>query len=301
MRNAIVLSALFILGVAVGAPAASLFAPAPVAPAARSFHVGALELTALHDGQIIVPNNGKVFGLGVSTGAVANVLRAAGAPADHITLSVNSLLVRTGGRLILIDTGLGPRAHSQLLASLKLAGVAPGDITDVLITHPHPDHIGGLLNAEGRFAFPNATVRMASAAWDWMRQKAPPAMVPPALVKAVASHVLTFEPGARVVPGIVSVSLPGHAPGHVGFEITSGHSRLFDIGDLVHSIIISLTRPQWKNGFDNNPVLARRTRLKTLMALAKSHEWVFAHHLPFPAVGHIVSAKRGYAWDPGLP
>ena len=295
MRIATLLAALLLgLGVVSGACADPKFIS--VAPAAQSFHVGALHLTALHDAQILVPNDGKTFGLGVSTRAVGNVLRAAGALADQVTLSVNALLVRTGRRLVLIDTGLGPRYHGALLGSLKAAGFSPGEVTDVLITHPHPDHIGGLFDAQGRLAFPNAKIRMASAAWAWMEQNAAPA-----LVGTVAGHIQTFEPGASVAPGIRSVALPGHTPGHCGYEITSGHSRLMDIGDLAHSSIVSLARPQWAIEFDNDRTRARETRLKTVTALGKSGERVYAPHFPFPGVGHIVAAGRGFAWKSGLP
>ena len=265
-------------------------------PAARSFHVGSLSLTALHDAQIVIPNDGKTFGLGISTREVADVLRAAGAPPDRITLSVNDLLVRTGGRLFLIDTGLGARYQGALAASLKLAGVAAGDVTDVLITHPHPDHVGGLLDAQGRLAFPNATIRMAAPAWAWMQQK-----FPPATIAAITPRIQTFTPGASIAPGIRSVSFPGHTPGHVGYEIASGHSRLLDSGDIAHSAIVSLARPQWQVEFDNDRVVGRQTRLEELSSLAKSHERVFAPHFPFPGVGHIVVAGRGFAWQPGLP
>jgi glyoxylase-like metal-dependent hydrolase (beta-lactamase superfamily II) len=286
-------SVLFGLAAVTGARADVKFTPAT--PAAQSFHVGTLSLTALHDAQIIVANDGKTFGLGVSPRAVANVLRAAGAPSDKITLSANALLVRTGARVILIDTGLGPRSGA-LLRSLALTGLSPGEVTDVLITHPHSDHIGGLLDAQGGLAFPKATIRMASAAWDWMKQTAPPAMV-----NTVAPRIRTFQPGAAIAPGVRSVSLPGHTPGHVGYEIVSAHSRLIDTGDVAHSSIVSLARPQWAIEFDSDRSLGRETRVATLAALAKSREWVFAPHFPFPGVGHIVAAGKGYVWRPGLP
>jgi glyoxylase-like metal-dependent hydrolase (beta-lactamase superfamily II) len=294
MRTPILLAALLCLGAAAGARADVKFATAE--PAARSFHVGRFSVTALHDAQIVVANDGKTFGLGVSTSTVGKILSAAGVPADRITLSANALLVRTGSRVILIDTGLGPQYHGQLLASLKLAGASPGEVTDVLITHPHSDHVGGLLDARGRLAFPGATIRMASAAWGWMKQHAPSAMV-----SAVTPRVQTFEPGARITTGVRSLSLPGHTPGHVGYEITSGHARLMDIGDVAHSSIVSLERPQWAIEFDNDQALGRATRQKTLAALAKSGERVFAPHFPFPGVGHIVAAGQAFAWKPGLP
>ena len=295
MRIASLLAALLLgVGAIGGARADIKFVP--VAPAARSFQVGALTLTALRDSQIVVANDGKTFGLGVSTRKVGDVLSAAGAPADRITLSVNELLVRTGHRLILIDTGLGPQYHGALLASLKLGGVSPGDVTDVLITHPHPDHAGGLIDGQGRLAFPNATIRIAAAAWTSMQHN-----VPPAMVRAIAPRIQTFEPGASIAPGIRSVSLPGHTPGHVGYEIFSGHARLLDMGDLAHSSIVSLARPQWPIEIDNDRVLGRQTRFKELSTLATTHERVFAPHFPFPGVGHIVAAGRGFAWQPGLP
>jgi glyoxylase-like metal-dependent hydrolase (beta-lactamase superfamily II) len=266
-----------------------------VAPAAHSLRLGNLDLTVLHDSEIVIPNDGKTFGIGAKPGEVTAVLRDAAAPTTKITLSVNVLMVRTGGHVALLDTGIGAANHGALLASLKLTGVTPDGVTDVLITHSHGDHVGGLLDANGGLAFPKAKIHMAGAEWDWLKSQGPAN-----LVAAITAHVTTFAPGATVVPGIRSRALEGHTPGHVAYEISSGEARLLDIGDLAHSSIVSLAKPQWTMGFDNDQSVARATRVKTLAALASSHELIYTPHFPYPGLGHIVAAGAGFKWDPAL-
>ena len=279
-----------------GVRADDVFGPAAVAPQAHAFRIGRLRLTALRDASFTAPNDAGVFGVDAGAAAVSDLLRAASAPTDRVALSVNVLLVRSGKRWLLLDSGLGPKSHGGLVASLALAGVLPNQVTDVLITHTHADHIGGLLAADGRLAFPKAMIRMASAEWAWLQKRGPAD-----LVKVIAPVVRTFEPGARLAPGVTSVPLDGHTPGHMGYEMVSGQSRLLDIGDLAHSSIVSLARPQWTMGFDNDAVVAKATRQAELAQLAKQGEWVFSPHFPFPGVGHVVVAGDAYAWKPGQP
>jgi glyoxylase-like metal-dependent hydrolase (beta-lactamase superfamily II) len=287
-------TALLSLGMAAGSRADDI-SEVPVAPAAHPFRLGNLELAVLHDSELVVPNDGKTFGIDAKPGEVAAVLRAASAPTTKITLSVNVLMVRTDGHIALLDTGIGAADHGALLASLKLTGVSPQSVTDVLITHSHGDHIGGLLDAKGQLAFPKATVHMAGAEWDWLKTQGPAN-----LVAAITAHVATFAPGATVIPGIRSRALAGHTPGHVAYEIASGHAQLLDIGDLAHSWIVSLAKPQWTMGFDTDRTVARATRVKALAALASSHELIYTPHFPYPGLGHIVAAADGFKWDPAL-
>jgi glyoxylase-like metal-dependent hydrolase (beta-lactamase superfamily II) len=298
MRAAVVVGfvTFFCLGLSSGVRAADTFGPASVLPAEKSFRVGALKLTVLHDAQYVVANDGKTFGVEAGPAAVSDLLRAAGAPTDRITLSVNVLLVRTGRHVLLIDTGIGAKAHGALMTSLAEARVSPKAVTDVLITHSHGDHIGGLVDARGQLAFPKATIRMTSAEWAWMQK-----VGPQEIVQAVSKHVRAFEPGSQVAPGVMSVQLAGHTPGHVGYEIASGHSHLLDIGDLAHSSIVSLEKPQWTIEFDNDSTVAKTTRRATLARLAEDQELVYAPHFPFPGVGHIVADGDGFAWKPGIP
>ncbi len=275
------------LALAFALPAVAADAPQP---AARSFMIGKLELVALHDAQFTPPNDGKVFGADVSTDAVADVLKAAGAPTDVITLSVDALLVKDGKHIVLLDTGVG----GALQGSLALAKVDPATVTDILITHSHGDHVGGLVTKDGQLAFPNATIRMSADEWTFMQADGESA----AIVKVIAGHVKPFLPGAVVAPGITSVAIKGHTPGHVGYEISSGEARLLDIGDTAHSSIISLAKPQWLMGYDADKQEGRASRIAVLTRLSRSHEVIFAPHFPFPGVGKIEAQGDHFVWQP---
>lgn len=273
------------------------FGPMAVSAAARPFKLGSLQLSALRDAQFVVPNDGKTFGSVADVAAIGSLLKARQLPEDRLTLSVSGLLVRTGQRVVLIDSGLGPTVHGALIASLAEAGIAPDEVTDVLITHSHFDHVGGLAGANGKPAFPKAVIRMSAAEWAWMQSQPSAA----ALVKTIGGQVQTFAPGAAVVPGVTSVALDGHTPGHVGYEITSGNQSVLDIGDLAHSSIISLEKPGWSMQFDNDKATAVATRRAAFARLAKSHELIFAPHFPYPGVGRVVADGDAYRWVPGIP
>ena len=289
-RRAWIASGLALLMVPAAAPAA----PQPVAPAATRFTLGAFELVTLRDMLNVVPNDGSVFGKDQTPAAVAGVLEQAGAPTDAITLGVDALLVRMPGHVVLIDSGLGPKVGGVLIASLRLAGVAPEAVTDVLITHGHGDHVGGLLDAAGRPAFARATVRLSTAEWQSLRGQPKSA----ALVSAITPQVKTFTPGQPVLPGITPVAIHGHTPGHVGYEIISRGQRLLDIGDTAHSAVVSLARPDWAIGYDGDATTGEASRRALLTRLAASHQRVFAPHFPYPGVGRIVAAGSGFAWSP---
>jgi glyoxylase-like metal-dependent hydrolase (beta-lactamase superfamily II) len=183
-----------------------------------------------------------------------------------------------------------------LMQSLKKAGVSAGDITDVLITHVHGDHVGGLATADGTPAFPKAKVRMSNAEWVFMQSQSD--LAP--LVKTISAQVQTFEPGTMVAPGITAVAIKGHTPGHMGYEIVNGDDRLLAIGDSAHSSIVSLVRPDWAMGFDSDRSVAKASREKLLSDLSKSHEKVFSPHFPYPGVGTVESEGIHYRWQPTL-
>jgi glyoxylase-like metal-dependent hydrolase (beta-lactamase superfamily II) len=283
-------------GIVTAAGVAAATGPIAAPPAATKFNIGKLTAFALHDADFAVDNDGSVFGIDGTTDEVAKLLKAAGAPPDVILLSVNALLVKDQDHLVLIDTGLGPKAHGVLMQSLKKAGASAGDITDVLITHVHGDHVGGLATADGAPAFPKAKVRMSSAEWGFMQSQSD--LAP--LVKTISAQVQTFEPGAVVAPGITAVAIKGHTPGHMGYEIVNGEDRILDIGDSAHSSIVSLVRPDWAMGFDGDRAVAKASREKLLSDLSKSHEKIFSPHFPYPGVGTVESEGIHYRWQPTL-
>jgi glyoxylase-like metal-dependent hydrolase (beta-lactamase superfamily II) len=268
--------------------------PVTVAPGFYRLPFGALQLTSLRDGGYVTPNDGGDFGSQVGPAAVSKLLQAAGAPTDRISLSVDALLVRMPGHLVLLDTGLGPTDHGVLPQSLAMAGVTPDQITDVLITHDHTDHVGGLVTAAGKPAFPKAVIHISAREWPGMLGGASTK----AIAAAVAGQVKTFEPGQPILPGITPVALYGHTPGHVGYEMASNGQALEDIGDTAHSSIVNLAEPAWRGGMDQDSAAGAATRVAELARLAARHALIFSPHFPWPGVGRIEAKGDGYIWKP---
>lgn len=278
------------------APAA---APAVVQnPDVHAFRIGALEAVALKDGEITLTNKAGDSPWADTAGA-RTVLTAAGQSGDSIPLSVQPLLVRDGERVVLIDTGAGGRMGTQnkLVASLRAAGVDPTMVTDVLISHAHGDHVGGLVGADGSLTFPRAVVRISEPEWEDLKATAAKAGEA-ALLAAVTPRVQPFAPGAQVTPSIKAVPLAGHTPGHSGYEIVSGTERLLYIGDALHSSVISVQRPDWVNGWDTDSAAAVATRQGLLERGAAGSLRIYAGHFPFPGIGRFQRKDDGFVWVP---
>jgi glyoxylase-like metal-dependent hydrolase (beta-lactamase superfamily II) len=267
------------------------------APAAQSFSVGAMRVTVLHDGRLAIPNDGSVFGANASPAEVGELLSRAGQPTDKIYLDIDVLLVRSKGHIALIDAGYGPQGKSVLKDSLALAGASPSDVTDVFITHAHEDHVGGLVDASGKPAFPKAIIHISANEWRFMQDRPETRDV----ARAVRAQVRPFTPGAEVIPGIRSKAQYGHTPGHVKYELASGGDRLLDIGDTAHSSIVSLARPEWSIAWDSDKAMGAKRRADELEALAASHERMFAVHFPYPSVGYIARKGDGFVFVPNIP
>ena len=254
---------------------------APAEKPVYRFKIGALDAVALFDGANPVRNDNQTFGVGLTPEAVAAPLRAAGQPADPITLEVHPLLVRNGDRVMLFDAGLG-QGKGELMQSLQAAGIDPAAVTDVLISHGHPDHVGGLVR-DGGLAFPNAAIRLSRAEWASLRANAQQAD----LVRIIMPKVQTFEPGGEVEPGVTAQDTAGHTPGHVSYLIADGQNQLFYTGDLVHHWVLSVEHPDWRMGYDDDQAAGMKARLDEITALRASGAHIYAYHFPFPGLGKI--------------
>jgi glyoxylase-like metal-dependent hydrolase (beta-lactamase superfamily II) len=279
-------------------PAADASATAPTTESEdfKTFELGELSATALRDGALELPNDNKVFGVGRTPEEVAAVLSAANLPTDKLHLNVQPLLVRASDRVLLFDTGagtnMGPTA-GRLAASMAAAGVDPQSITDVFISHSHGDHVGGLLNAQGAAAFPNAAIHMSAPEWAFLKGNPQYSEFAP----VIAPKIAEFAPGAEIIPGVVkAVEIRGHTPGHSGYLITSGQSSLLYVGDTVHHFVVSVQRPDWTIAFDNDPTTAEASRVDVLTRNAASGQRIYAVHFPFPGLGKIERREDKFVW-----
>lgn len=300
LAAALILSGMIVAGCQ--RPAEKTDAPAApaVQPAASTdihpFTIGALQAVALKDGAMALPIADAPW---TDAAGVRQVLTEAGLPADAVNLSIQPLLVRDGEHVVLIDTGNGVSGQPSgtLLNSLREAGVQPAQVTDILISHAHGDHVGGLVGADGTLSFPNATIRMSAAEWDYAKAGAEAAGAGP-LLAAITPKVQTFEPGSQVTPSITAVALQGHTPGHTGYEIVSGQDRLLYFGDALHSSIVSVQRPDFVNQWDSDSDAAVATRLALLGRGATQSLRTYGVHFPFPGLGTFRRQADGFVWVP---
>lgn len=263
-------------------------------PDVKAFRIGTWDAFALRDGTLSFPNDGKTLAMGEPKAEVDALLTAAGLPTDQAQLSLQPLLVKMGERTVLFDAGAAGQmgTDNKLQASLRTAGASPEQVTDILISHAHGDHVGGLVNANGALAFPNATIRMSANEWTALQGDAQMAR----LVAAITPRVQTFQPNAEVVPGVTAVDVAGHTPGHSAYEIGSGPDRLLYIGDAMHHSVVSVQRPDWTIAFDGDATTAEASRRALLERVAAGNQRIYAVHFPFPGLGRIQRRDDDFVW-----
>ena len=277
-----------------------------------SFPLGAFTATVVSDGQASFPA-WPLYAPNATPTQVDEALTSRFLPPNYL-LQCNVLVLDTGSRRVLFDTGagamLGP-SLGQLPGRLRAAGVDPDTITDVLLTHAHLDPVSGLVDATGAPAFPNAAVRLAEAEWDFWRQADPDLSalpLPPEFrqnftlaahrnLLALQERIVPFRFGAEVVPGIAALDARGHSPGHAAFLLESQGQRLLHLGDVFHHEAFDLAHPHWATAFDHDVKQAYQTRCRLLDQAVQERALVLAYHAPFPAAGHVRVLGQGYGWE----
>jgi glyoxylase-like metal-dependent hydrolase (beta-lactamase superfamily II) len=279
------------------------------APGYYRMMLGDFEITALSDGTVDLPVDKLLTHIKPAQLEKA-LSRAYLKP--PVESSVNSFLINTGSHLVLVDAGAGSLYGStlgKLLANLKAAGYQPEQVDAVLITHLHPDHLGGLA-AGDKPAFPNATVHLDKAEADfWLsadNMKKAPAEAQSMFQGATAILALyskadklkPFEGDTELVPGIKSLATPGHTPGHSLYAVESKGQKLVLWGDLLHVAAVQFAEPSVTIQFDSDSKAAAAQRKKAFADAAKQGYWVGAAHVSFPGIGHVASEGKGYVYFP---
>jgi len=281
-------------------------------PGAYRYRLGDYQLTALYDGTWFLPIDDK-FVHNASATQVNDALSAAFLPPSVLPISFTALLVNTGTKLVLIDTGTAGQITDTagvMLDNLKLAGIAPANIDTILISHFHPDHIDGIKTKDGAKVFPNAEILVPEPEWAFWMDDANMGRTSGAVHKYflnarrifsdIAGEVRRFKPGAELAPGIVSVPAYGHTPGHTAFAVHSGSQSLLVMSDTVREPFLFVRHPQWQPSYDMDGPLAAKARTDMLDRAAADRMLVEAYHFPFPACGHIVKSGSGFDLAPVL-
>ena len=306
-------------------PASSTRAAAPAAsaqaPGFYRYKVGSIEITVATDGANRLPITDE-FVVNVKKEEVNAALAEAFMEPGVFVGPYNPIVLNTGSKLVLVDTGTGEAAYKaskgqtgQLLINLAAAGIDANAVDTVLISHYHGDHINGLLRADGALAFPNAEILVPAKEHAYWLDEGEMSRSPTKRIadnhknvrRVISGEVLkrlrTYEWDKEVLPGVTAVGTPGHTPGHTSHIVTSGASKLYVQADVTHAPFLFARHPGWHAFYDHEPVQAEATRRKVYDMLAAERMTVQGFHYPFPSVAHVEKTATGYReipmpWSP---
>ncbi|MGF6227248.1 glyoxylase-like metal-dependent hydrolase (beta-lactamase superfamily II) [Inquilinus ginsengisoli] len=287
--------------------------PDELVPSRYALRIGEIDVLVVSDGVLPLPT--AMLAHNIDPAVRAAWLKEMFLPPDAFDWALNVVVVRSGDQTILVDAGLGsdpdlhlPRA-GQLIKRLEAAGIDLGSVTDVVLTHMHMDHVGGLLvdGVKERLR-PDLRIHVSAAevkfweAPDFSHVSMPPGF--PDALRSAAKHFVkeyrgqlrTFEDEHEVAPGVVVRRTGGHTPGHSVVRVASGGEGLVFAGDLVFTV--GFDHPEWYNGFEHDPEEAARIRVGLLRDLAASGELLVATHLPFPSIGRVAASGDTFRWVP---
>lgn len=276
----------------------------PARPMQSRFRIGSFEVTTLLDGAVQLDGPHPIFGENVFEEDVADLAAEHFLPATRMEIAFTVTLVNTGSELILFDTGngdIGRRPAAGLLGErLAAAGYGPEMIDTVVITHFHPDHIGGLTEG-GAPAFPNAAYVFPAAEYDFWADADPEGRIGSLVqskVVPLAERARMMAPGETLASGIEAVDAHGHTPGHTAIHLESEGERLLVMVDTANHYVMSVGRPDWHVRFDMDKERAVAARRRLLGMAAADRIPVVGYHMPPPAVGYLAEAGPGFRWVP---
>ena len=279
------------------------------APSFFRYKLGDLEITAVGDGFLQRPLDGFVRNVDVAD--VKKTLTAQGLPDTHIRVPYTTLVVNTGSKLIVFDTGNGEFAPAATtghwMKNFRAAGFAPEMVDTVVLSHFHGDHINGLRKKDGTATFPNAEVMVPEAEYAFWMDEARMNNAPEAMKGAfrgvhfaldpIAKDVKRFAWDKEILPGITTVRAEGHTPGHTAFVLASGKETMMFVADITNTPLLFARHPEWQVMFDMDPAQAITTRKRILdMASADRIRCAF-YHGPFPSAGQVSKDGAGYRLD----
>lgn len=273
-----------------------------------TYKVGDIEVFSLHDGSIERQvTEGVVKNVGLDE--VKKALTAAGIGPDKIDNPFTVTAIRTGGKVVLFDTGFGgngPASVGKLASNMKAAGLDPASVSTVVISHFHPDHISGLWVKETNAqVFPNAEIMMPEVEYKFWTDAALVEKVPEANrphVKRIQStfptwkNIKQYGDGADLVPGVKAIATPGHTIGHMSFLVASGGQQLFIQGDVTGIHQLFVRNPGWVSGFDSDGPKAEATRRAFFDRVIAEKGMIAGYHFGFPNVGTLTKDGNGYAF-----
>ncbi len=276
-------------------------------PTVYRFKLGEFEVTTIHDGAIQLGGPHPIFGQDQEAAAVQALVADNFLPTEQMVIGFSPVVVNTGSELVLFDTGNGagrrPNA-GHLRALLATAGYSPEQIDVIVVTHFHPDHIGGLME-DGSPAFPNARYVTGQVEYDFWSPVEKASGPTERVGKLVQSNVVPMAPkmsflgdGQDVVSGITAVASFGHTPGHMAFHLESASKRLMVTGDVANHYVVSLQKPDWHVRFDMDKAGAAAARRKLFGMIAADKIPFTGYHMPFPNVGYVEPMGDGFRYVP---